>query len=746
MVASDNGQQYELGGEICISSRLKIAQQTASADAKKAQQLESLVKFASQNILDSFNNEIGQLLVSRPPAQRADDENDEIRVIDEEDLDLDQVQALKDWPGGAQGAGEVLSQDAVRELEQAVRDAWLQQEPASSTAEGVGEAKAKEVQEQEEEEEELGLAGSIEGDMDAIAPFVRDRVRGSGGGSDGGDSLRRQLKQMQEQSRSRIHAQPKAQAQAQAQGSGSETLRLERFQDRGVEEQALEELNRLVENTRREGFAQALMEATGHPSPPSSPPADQGEGEEEGEGVGESSAARAAAAPMSVQGLMQEGSRISSQSIAELLSRPPVQPEDLSIPASTFPVDLKAGGLRGGIDVFEGPPVDPAYVPPSSALGQQMAAERERQSRGNTSASASPAEQKLQEAVGMAVPDRFTLRRDINRLELLISDLGRLPGEMHGEVLDSFKDLMLADNFLFLLKAANVTVRDEPTRRVLGVIASRASDLALDLGMLIKAESVRHLDTISKICEVSARFQDDEAQFLDRLELLRPRFDSDLLAYLKFAIAEEEQVIVARGSDFERFPSQWLQVLRVVQRGVRADVERRFDRLLEPVLLVLRFKDYALQEDIFQRFLAQTADVDALYMRQLCRNLVEGMAISVRSGEFDRAVSKRRPTGPPSGASGVSPEGRRMLRHLRRFSQIVEKHLSDDEAQRRFARVEAEAASQGQEVVRLHRNPLAQQQIEQQQQRDQEERDELLGESLITRTLSTGTGTENGEK
>ena len=87
-----------------------------------------------------------------------------------------------------------------------------------------------------------------------------------------------------------------------------------------------------------------------------------------------------------------------------------------------------------------------------------------------------------------------------------------------------------------------------------------------------------------------------------------------------------------------------------------------------------------------------------------------------------------------------------MLRHLRRFSQIVEKHLSDDEAQRRFARVEAEAASQGQEIVRLHRNPLAQQQIELQQQRDQEERDELLGESLITRTLSAGTGTENGEK
>lgn len=60
----------------------------------------------------------------------------------------------------------------------------------------------------------------------------------------------------------------------------------------------------------------------------------------------------------------------------------------------------------------------------------------------------------------------------------------------------------------------------------------------------------------------------------------------------------------AKGGDPVALPSQWLSVLQAVQRGVRADVERRFDRLLEPLLLVLRFDrpgDGLVQERLFSR-------------------------------------------------------------------------------------------------------------------------------------------------
>jgi len=41
-------------------------------------------------------------------------------------------------------------------------------------------------------------------------------------------------------------------------------------------------------------------------------------------------------------------------------------------------------------------------------------------------------------------------------------------------------------------------------------------------------------------------------------------------------------------------------VLRVVQQGVLAEFERRFDRLLEPLLLVVRFKDPATRNAVLQ--------------------------------------------------------------------------------------------------------------------------------------------------
>ena len=92
------------------------------------------------------------------------------------------------------------------------------------------------------------------------------------------------------------------------------------------------------------------------------------------------------------------------------------------------------------------------------------------------------------------------------------------------------------------------------------------------------------------------------------------RFDTSLLSYMKFAIEEEEMKIKAIGSDPVRFPSKWLQILQIISqvrkflflllllllliviklklilyvhiKGVFAELESRFERLLEPLLLV----------------------------------------------------------------------------------------------------------------------------------------------------------------
>ena len=48
----------------------------------------------------------------------------------------------------------------------------------------------------------------------------------------------------------------------------------------------------------------------------------------------------------------------------------------------------------------------------------------------------------------------------------------------------------------------------------------------------------------------------------------------------------------------------------------------RYERLLEPLLLVVRFDDPALRANIFRRFVSITATLDLPYLRELALNMV----------------------------------------------------------------------------------------------------------------------------
>ena len=821
-VATDKGSEYELGLDVRIVSRLLIpsfpragaAAATGSPAAKdelKAQQMQSLVRFAARSIVDSFNSEVADLISSPPPAPETSDSG--IAVIDEDDVDLEKLKSVKQWPGGESSASINID---TADLQRRLGEAWVVPEPGDEPTPRSRVDEDDEDEDEDEDEQEIDERGkpengnvsevgaqqrasgtrpveedveegegdedgawgsaatSIEGDLDALVPFLRSRVSADG---NSGDSLRRQLKAMQNQKTpepssrqpERLVAKPETNKSRKGgfvdfaepaqlgvgpgdmsvPGVNAAGLDLDKFKGRGVEEQALEELDRLVANSRKEGFAQALAAL---PAVNVTVDAKVRGGERYRKGdetVAESEGEQDRTVVLTpTQSLLRQGKSLSKASVQALLSRPPVEPEDLSIPVTKFPVNLAAGGLSGGIDIFEGPPLDPSWVPASSVLGQQLAA-----GVGSGTAALGAGTEvsslgALEAALGTKVQNPATLRRDTNSLELLVTDLTRLPAEMHDDVLEAFRDLLLSDNFLFLLKAANATVSDGGSRRALGRIATRSSELTLELGLLVRTESVRHLETISDICEIAALYQEDEGEFLDRLDLIRPRFDTDLLGYLKFAITEEERFIAARGSDATRFPTQWLQILRVVQHGVRADVERRFDRLLDPILLTLRFTDPLVQERLFASFVNSTASLDLYYMRDLCCNLVAGMGESVRVGEFDKTIAKfKQPSssagGKQSSQQRVSPEGRRMLAHIKRFRGLVDKYLSEAVVDRRFKELELEAAEQGQEIVRRHRNILVQQQIDFALEREQQEMRLQSGESLLDRRgLSSGRSDE----
>ena len=80
---------------------------------------------------------------------------------------------------------------------------------------------------------------------------------------------------------------------------------------------------------------------------------------------------------------------------------------------------------------------------------------------------------------------------------------------------------------------------------------------------------------IHDICDIATLYQHKQGEFLDRMEFLRPKFDTALLSYLKFAIEEETAIIKNSGKDPASMPSVWLQVLQVVRQGVFAELESR---------------------------------------------------------------------------------------------------------------------------------------------------------------------------
>ena len=99
-------------------------------------------------------------------------------------------------------------------------------------------------------------------------------------------------------------------------------------------------------------------------------------------------------------------------------------------------------------------------------------------------------------------------------------------------------------------------------------ISRKAAQVTLELGELIREESLKHLETIRDICEVSMKFQQDEKLFLENLDQLRPQFTTSLLAFLNFAIDEESANLRRRGINPNSLPSVWLKVLQVVKQGV----------------------------------------------------------------------------------------------------------------------------------------------------------------------------------
>ena len=417
-------------------------------------------------------------------------------------------------------------------------------------------------------------------------------------------------------------------------------LNLEKFEDMGMEDQAIKQLNDMVDTSRKQGFLATIKSLESHKTNDSM----------------ETGA--------DLTSLFSEGVSKSRLSWEQMLQRKYEIEEDFSKSPAQFPMDFSASGLEKGIDIFEGPSTDLGSAPVSSLDGQRS------------------------KIAGDTMPeDVAAYPMDLRRMQLLLNELKNSPMEMHGTILGSFKDLLLAENFLYIMKQLNSTQNDAVTRQLCGKIVESAKQLTAELGALAKTESVRHLETIHDLSQVAVNYQHDEIRFLNELDRIKPRIDTDFLGYLRFAIKEETRSIKLSGSDPDRYPSKWLQVLQVIYQGALAEFESRFDRLLEPLILTLRFENSDLRRVLLERFVNITPILDLYYMRTLALNMASHVMNSPDAAFSDEKLKDRMP----------------------QFLNDIELVLSEERIETKIAELKEELRSQGKELFARHRNPVVQQ-------------------------------------
>ena len=143
--------------------------------------------------------------------------------------------------------------------------------------------------------------------------------------------------------------------------------------------------------------------------------------------------------------LFIQGTEISKTTWQDMLTRQAkieASEDDLSKPPTKLLINLKAGGLSGGIDIFEGPPIygqngeNDNSAPENSILGQ--------------------INKKIKEE-NLLPPDQKNLENDGRNLFVLITELERTDFMLHESILDSYRDFLLCDNFLYLMKNANTS-------------------------------------------------------------------------------------------------------------------------------------------------------------------------------------------------------------------------------------------------------------------------------------------------
>ena len=264
-------------------------------------------------------------------------------------------------------------------------------------------------------------------------------------------------------------------------------------------------------------------------------------------------------------------------------------------------------------------------------------------------------------AIGL-IRDPLQLMAERSRLQLLVDELWNQPEERIKEITGNYKDVLLSDSFVQLIRERlssmverdlNALRQDEGgdddddnamdqkgarEREILGQLVVQAQLLVKEARALGAELEAQQLEIIRSICKVAMdpmhKTEEETTMALtDAVRDMRPLFDDAFVAYLKYAVAEEEGRLARAGVLDDSEHNQWLWVLKIVQNGVYTELERGIQRYMDHIGYVLRMETAKERRMLLEKLIDVMPTLDVRPFVAVVDNLAGALGDGAR-GEF----------------------------------------------------------------------------------------------------------------
>lgn len=257
------------------------------------------------------------------------------------------------------------------------------------------------------------------------------------------------------------------------------------------------------------------------------------------------------------------------------------------------------------------------------------------------------------------IDDPLEYLSERSRMQMVVDEMMRQPQERYRDIASNFRDLLLSDNFVRLIKERLEAMADrdldarrrdddsleavhEQERKILGTLVEYAQLLLKEARALGAELEASQLEIVRSICQVamdpSHKTEEDTANALtDAVRDMRPLLDDVFVAYLKYAIAEEEGRLARAGLLDDPEHNEWLFVLKIVQQGVYTEISRGINRYIEHIMYILRMETKTERRMLLSKIIDNLPTMDVRPFVQVVDKIVASLGDSAK-GEFDGYV------------------------------------------------------------------------------------------------------------